>query len=101
MSQDRKYMTLIGPDGRVMSRRVFLGCSLLGAAGVGAGVFSSPAAARGTGPGKVSKATARYQERPRGEQRCARCAHFQAPNRCEIVAGRISPNGWSRFFERA
>lgn len=122
MSQSRNRTTLIGPDGLV-SRRDLLHGALLGATAAGAGVLSAPAVAQygggpgampgagggaapgpapsRTGRGKVSKAAARYQDRPRGQQRCGRCAHFQAPNSCEIVAGRISPNGWSRFFKQA
>ncbi len=121
MSQDQHRITLIGPDGPILSRRVFLRGSLRGATALGAGALCLPAAAQygggagampgggaapgtvpsGAGRGKVSKAAARYQTRPNGNQRCGRCAHFLAPNRCEIVAGSISPNGWSRYFKPA
>jgi hypothetical protein len=29
---------------------------------------------------------------------CAICKHFEAPDRCEIVIGKISPKGWCHFF---
>lgn len=121
-----KRIVLIGPDGPAMSRRLFLRDSLLGAAALGAAVLSAPAAAQygggagampgagarpGAGPApggmggmaraKVSKAAARYRNRPNGSQRCGRCTHFLGPNGCEIVAGPISPNGWSRYFKPA
>ena len=121
MSKTRSGTRLVGHDGSVISRRAFMQCTL-GASAAGATILSTSAAAQyGGSPGampgaggadasrqapgpagrrKVSKAAARYQDRPRGQQRCGRCAHFLAPNSCEVVAGRISPNGWSRFFEQ-
>jgi hypothetical protein len=50
-------------------------------------------------PRNVPKAVARYQDRPNGRQRCGRCMHFLEPDGCEIVTGRISPQGWCRYFE--
>ena len=47
---------------------------------------------------KTSKAAANYQDRPNGRQHCANCVHFVAPNRCTIVEGDISPNGWSSYY---
>jgi hypothetical protein len=49
-------------------------------------------------PARQSKKEARYQSRPKGRERCAGCVHFQGPNGCEIVEGRISPRGWCRNF---
>ncbi len=49
---------------------------------------------------KVSKEEALYQEEPRAGEKCEACVHFIAEqSACEIVAGRISPQGWSRFYE--
>jgi hypothetical protein len=31
---------------------------------------------------------------------CAICKHFEAPDRCEIVIGKISPSGWCHFFAK-
>lgn len=48
---------------------------------------------------RVTQDEARYQAEPRGGQRCETCRHFIADqSACEIVAGRISPRGWSRYF---
>lgn len=47
---------------------------------------------------KRSKTEAQYQDRPRMGQQCSGCVHFEAPNRCSVVAGDISPHGWSRFY---
>ena len=121
MAQRQNRITLIGPDGPVVSRRAFLRGSLIGATALGAGALSTPTAAQyGGGPGampggaakpgpapggirrgKVSKAAARYQYRPHRGRRCGRCAHFFAPDGCEVVAGSISPQGWCRYFKPA
>jgi hypothetical protein len=51
---------------------------------------------------KVSKEEALYQEEPRAGEQCELCVHFiPEQSACEIVAGNISPHGWSRFFEPA
>ena len=47
---------------------------------------------------KVTMAAAHYQYHPHGRQRCGVCKHFRPPSSCEIVAGKIVPNGWCRFF---
>jgi hypothetical protein len=47
---------------------------------------------------KVSKTDARYQTQPKGQQRCEICLNFQPPSQCRFVEGRISPEGWCRFF---
>ncbi|HET7681434.1 MAG TPA: twin-arginine translocation signal domain-containing protein [Xanthobacteraceae bacterium] len=78
-----------------LSRRGFLERSVCGAALAGAAVLPAWAQARG----KVSKASARYQDRPNGSQQCSGCTHFRGGT-CEIVEGQISPNGWCRHFER-
>jgi hypothetical protein len=54
-----------------------------------------PAAAGG---GKVSQAQARYQNAPRGGQRCDRCLQFEPPSACKIVEGAVSPSGSCNFF---
>ena len=41
---------------------------------------------------KVSKAAVAYQDSPKGDQNCASCRLFTAPNACQQVEGDISPN---------
>ena len=130
MSQSDKRITSMRADGVALSRRVFLGGTLIGAtalagsipipaeaqygsgggassgagagggAGGGAGARSG-AAGGGAGRAKEAKSAARYQDKPNGDQRGGRCAHFRAPNACQIVEGQISPNGWCRHFKAA
>ena len=47
---------------------------------------------------QVSKADAKYQEQPKGIQRCSICIRYRPPTRCELVRGGISPNGWCQYF---
>lgn len=88
------------PSEASVCRRRFLIKSLLGAAAVSTSAL--PAVARdGYAPGraKIPKAAAHYQNHPHGEERCGACRHFRPPGSCEIVSGRISPEGWCRYFE--
>ena len=49
-------------------------------------------------PNRIAKSEAKYQDRPNGIQHCEICLQFQPPNRCQLVQGDISPNGWCQFF---
>lgn len=66
----------------------------IGVAVVG-GVMISPADAQAR---KVSKATAQYQDKPKGAQECDDCVQFVAPSSCKLVEGEIDPHGWCMFF---
>lgn len=48
--------------------------------------------------GKVSKESADYQDKPKGDQMCSNCAHFVPPAACVVVAGEISPQGWTKYW---
>ena len=51
---------------------------------------------------KVSQEEALYQLEPRAGERCEACVHFSPEqSACEVVAGRIVPQGWSKYFEPA
>jgi hypothetical protein len=50
--------------------------------------------------GKARKVDMKYQDKPNGDQVCAACIHFQAPNKCEIVEGTISPAGWCIEYQK-
>jgi len=47
---------------------------------------------------KVTQKAAGYQDHPKQGHQCSGCSHFHAPDSCDLVAGKISPNGWCRFF---
>jgi len=49
--------------------------------------------------GKMSQAQAQYQNRPKGDQKCANCVQFVAEsNTCKVVEGNISPEGWCMLW---
>jgi hypothetical protein len=51
--------------------------------------------------GKMSKAQAKYQDQPKGDQNCANCLHFIAESgTCQVVDGKVSPNGWSILWAK-
>ena len=45
-----------------------------------------------------TKASFKYQEKPKGAQECDKCSLFMAPNACKVVKGKISPKGWCIAF---
>ena len=49
---------------------------------------------------KVSQAQAKYQAQPKGDQMCANCANFIAPDSCKVVEGKVSANGWCALWAR-
>ena len=76
-----------------ISRRLLLRAALV--AGGGAALWASgmqPAEA------KMPQKASGYQTSPKGKQSCSNCSHFEPPSSCGIVAGKISPHGWCRFY---
>jgi len=47
---------------------------------------------------KSSQAAVKYQNKPKNGQKCSGCRFFTPPGACQIVAGKISPNGWCVAF---
>ena len=84
----------ISKDGsRNMSRRMALTSTALAFVGV-----ASTAVTRARAQQKISQATAKYQDQPKGNQSCATCVNFQPPNACKFVEGTISPTAWCMLF---
>ncbi len=79
---------------RAISRRVVLTSAALSLGAATAAAVLSQAAAQQ----KISRADAKYQTTPKGDQRCDGCANFQPPNACKFVEGDISANGWCQLF---
>lgn len=48
---------------------------------------------------KASKKTAKYQDEPKGKEKCSNCSMWVSPNKCTSVRGVISPNGWCKWWE--
>jgi len=65
---------------RISRRAALTGTALaLGTAAAAAAVSQAMAQV------KISQATAKYQNTPKGDQRCDRCVNFQPPNACKVV----------------
>jgi hypothetical protein len=80
----------------ISRRRLLRGAGFaFGAASlVGAGLSAAPAAAAN----KFPQAQAKYQTTPKGPQHCSNCTQFQPPASCQVVDGKISPNGWCLLY---
>ena len=48
---------------------------------------------------QLRKEDVRYQDQPKGNQRCAGCSHFVQPGACQVVAGSVNPNGWCLLYQ--
>jgi len=82
-----------------VSRRGILELTLVAAASV-AQALASPARAQPelSEAQKISRADAKYQTTPDGQQRCEICLQFEPPDHCKIVQGPITPHGWCQYF---
>lgn len=49
---------------------------------------------------KVPQKAVKYQDTPKGEQRCENCALFEAPSACKTVDGTVSPQGWCIVYAK-
>jgi hypothetical protein len=83
-----------------LSRRQLLTIAA-GAAGasvtVAAAVIGTSTPARAA---KVAQKAVKYQDMPKGEQRCDNCALFEAPSSCKTVDGTIAPQGWCMVYAK-
>jgi hypothetical protein len=76
---------------RVSRRRVLtIAAGAAGASVVGLGVARAQA--------KTPQKTVKYQDTPKGDQRCENCKQFQSPSACKVVDGTISPQGWCMVY---
>jgi hypothetical protein len=91
------------------TRRGFLntaGTALAAVGGAAILVRSGPAQAQ-----KAPKKSVQYQSEPKTSggqaQKCANCQFYQEPGsgsemgNCQLVAGKISPNGWCNLWAAA
>jgi hypothetical protein len=87
-----------GPDAllsadRTISRRTVLG----GAALIGAGAVCL-LSTRSSAQQKQKQADVQYVDKAPGADKCSGCAMFQAPDACQGVEGKISPEGWCNIY---
>ena len=81
-----------------ISRRSLLGGAMCasGAATMLVAADTQPARAA-----KISQSVVKYQDSPKGEQKCSNCKLFTAPSSCQTVDGTISPDGWCSIYQKA
>jgi hypothetical protein len=70
------------------------GASVTGAAAVIGASTTAQAAA------KASQKTVKYQDTPKGEQRCENCMQFEAPSTCKTVDGTVAAQGWCIVYAK-
>src|SRR3984957_20889151 len=75
------------------------------AAGVAGASVTSVAAVVGTStPAQAAKASqkiVKYQDTPKGDQRCENCVQFEAPSSCKTVEGTVAAQGWCLVLRRS
>jgi hypothetical protein len=49
---------------------------------------------------KAPQSAVQYQDKPKGDQQCDNCVHFEAPGACKIVEGKVSPKGWCAVWAK-
>ncbi len=69
----------------------------LGMAPIAIGAFAAMIAEADASDNKKQFA---YQSKPKGAAKCSGCALFVAPNKCNVVTGVISPNGWCKAYAK-
>jgi spermidine/putrescine-binding protein len=82
-------------DEKKLSRRSFFRGAIAGAAVVAGVIPIKVAYAQ-----KADKKSMQYQDTPKDGQQCDACVYFQAPNKCGIVEGDISPKGWCVAYNK-
>ena len=83
------------PDRGQLTRRNFLYVAAAGGtAAIGVSLIGPSAEAAS----KVSQKSVAYRPSPKGKDQCNKCALWQAPASCKVVAGKISPIGWCKIY---
>jgi High potential iron-sulfur protein len=84
---------------RISRRRVLT----IVAGATGASIATAAAVIGASTPARAAKApqkAVKYQDTPKGEQRCENCSLFEAPSSCKTVDGTISPQGWCIVYAK-
>jgi hypothetical protein len=85
-------------DNRTLSRRRLLkGAALLAGASLTASMVPGNDA---LAQQKVSKETAKYQDKPSADKQCSNCAQFIPNNGCKLVEGTVSPQGYCILWQK-
>jgi nitrous oxide reductase len=71
-----------------------------GAAGAVTGMAAIVGTSTTAQAAKAPQKAVKYQDTPKGEQRCDNCALFEAPSSCKTVDGIVSPEGWCMVYAK-
>jgi hypothetical protein len=69
------------------------GASIAGAAAIIGSSMAAQAA-------KMTQQAVKYQDTPKGEQRCDNCALSEAPASCHNVDGTVAAQGWCILYRK-
>jgi len=86
-------------DSSKISRRQILTVAA-GAAGAVTGVAATVGGSTPARAAKTSQKTVKYQDTPKGEQRCENCMHFEPPSACKTVDGTVAAQGWCIVYAK-
>ncbi|WP_217696478.1 MULTISPECIES: hypothetical protein [Acidiphilium] len=82
-----------------MNRRLYVKTMVLPAVGL---LLAGPMTGEALASSKATKASAGYVDHPAGSSKCSNCANYvKAGSMCQVVAGKVSPNGFCNFFSPA
>ena len=73
----------------------------IAAGAAGASITGATAVIGTSTPAKAAKAPqkiVKYQDTPKGEQRCENCVQFEAPSTCKTVEGTVTAQGWCTVY---
>jgi hypothetical protein len=84
---------------RGISRRQVLTIAA-GAAGASAAITAAIGTSTPAQAAKVSQKIVKYQDTPKGEQRCDNCIQFEAPSSCKTVDGTVAAEGWCMVYAK-
>ena len=89
-------------DSSKISRRRVLTVAAVaaGAAGAFTGVMAMVGTSTPAQAAKAPQKAVKYQDTPKGEQRCENCALFEPPSSCKTVDGTVSPQGWCTVYAK-
>jgi hypothetical protein len=92
--------TNVMTETRGISRRHVL---VIAAGAGGASIASTAALIAASTPAQAAKASqkvVKYQDTPKGEQRCENCVQFEAPSSCKTVDGTVTAQGWCMVYAK-
>ena len=83
----------------ISRRQMLKNLRLAGAAGGAVALGLSGGSSAADNSSQLRKQDVRYQDQPKGDQRCSGCKNFVGPSACRVVQGSVNPDGWCLLFQ--